>query len=150
MSRQPVAQKPDVNQKPNVLRTIVIRLWPLAIGLVLVLFPFDWISNVWPAYRQVFTQVFVGAREHHIGHSTLFFIVGLIVLLSFPALRTRPLLYFGLMISVAITQELVQDIFKLQMPDLADGLDLLFDAIGFIVAYLVVRGWQSVLRWRRA
>src|SRR5438876_3051589 len=150
MGRQPVAQKPDVNQKPNVLRTIVIRLWPLATGLVLVLFPFDWISNVWPAYRQVFTQVFVGAREHHIGHSTLFFIVGLIVLLSFPALRTRPLLYFGLMISVAIAQELVQDIFKLQMPDLADGLDLLFDAIGFIVAYLVVRGWQSVLRWRRA
>ena len=150
MGRQPVAQKPDVNQKPNVLRTIVIRLWPLATGLVLVLFPFDWISNVWPAYRQVFTQVFVGAREHHIGHSTLFFIVGLIVLLSFPSLRTRPLLYFGLMISVAIAQELVQDIFKLQMPDLADGLDLLFDAIGFIVAYLVVRGWQSVLRWRRA
>ena len=150
MGRQPVAQKPDVNQKPNVLRTIVIRLWPLATGLVLVLFPFDWISNVWPAYRQVFTQVFVGAREHHIGHSTLFFIVGLIVLLSFPSLRTRPLLYFGLMISVAIAQELVQDIFKLQMPDLADGLDLLFDAIGFIVAYLVVRGWQSVLRWSRA
>ena len=150
MSRQPVAQKPDVNQKPNVLRTIVIRLWPLAIGLVLVLFPFDWLSNVWPAYRQVFEQVFVGVREHHIGHSTLFFIVGLIVLLSFPALRIQPLLYFGLMISVAIAQELVQDIFKLQMPDLADGLDLLFDAIGFIVAYLVVRGWQSVLRWRRA
>ena len=150
MGRQPVAQKPDVNQKPNVLRTIVIRLWPLAIGLVLVLFPFDWLGTVWPAYRQVFTQVFVGAREHHIGHSTLFFIVGLIVLLSFPALRTRPLLYFGLMISVAIAQELVQDIFKFVLPDQTDGLDLLFDAIGFIVAYLVVRGWQSVLRWRRA
>ncbi len=150
MSGQPVEQNSHVNQKPNVLRTIIMRLWPLAIGLVLVLFPFDWLGNVWPAYRQVFTQVFVGAREHHIGHSALFFIVGLIVLLSFPALCTRPLLYFGLMISVAIAQELVQDIFKLQMPDLADGLDLLFDAIGFIVAYLVVRGWQSVLRWRRA
>src|SRR6266567_3301110 len=144
MSMQPVSQNPRLNRKSNALKTIVIRLWPLAIGLVLVLFPFDWLSNAWPAYRQVFEQVFVSAREHHIGHSALFFIVGLIVLLSFPALCTRPLLYFGLMISVAIAQELVQDIFKLQMPDLADGLDLLFDAIGFIVAYLVVRGWQSV------
>ena len=150
MSRQPVAQKPDVNQKPNVLKTIVIRLWPLAIGLVLVLFPFDWLSNAWPAYRQVFEQVFVSAREHHIGHSTLFFIVGLIVLLSFPALRTRPVLYFGLMFSAAIAQELVQDLFKFVLPDLSDGTDLLFDAVGFTLAYLIVWGGQSVLRWRRA
>src|SRR2546421_12198496 len=100
MSRQPVAQKPDVNQKPNVLRTIVIRLWPLAIGLVLVLFPFDWLGNVWPAYRQVFTHAFVGAREHHIGHSALFFIVRLIAPLRFPALFTRPLRYCGRLICV--------------------------------------------------
>ena len=121
-----------------------MRLWPIAIGLVLVLFPFDWLSNVWPAYRQVFEQVFVGAREHHIGHSTLFFIVGLIALLSFPALRTRPVLYFGLMISAAIAQELVQDLFKFVLPDLSDGLDLLFDAVGFTIAYLIVWGWRII------
>ena len=150
MSKQPVAQNPHVNQKPNVLRTIVTRIWPLAIGVVLVLFPFDWLGNIWPAYRQVFEQVFVGAREHHIGHSTLFLIVGLVVLLSFPVLRTRSLCYFGLMISAAIAQELVQDLFKFVVPDLTDGLDLLFDALGFTVAYLIVWGWQSVLRWRRS
>jgi hypothetical protein len=150
MSGQPVEQNPDVNQKPNVLRTIVARLWPLAIGVVLVLFPFDWLGNVWPAYRQLFEQVFVGAREHHIGHSTLFFLVGLIVFLSFPALRTRPLLYFGLMISAAIAQELMQDLFKFVLPDLIDGLDLLYDVVGFAIAYMIVWGWQSVLGWRRA
>ena len=95
MSGQPVEQNPHLNQKPNVLRTIVMRLWPLAIGAVLVLFPFDWLGNIWPAYQQVFERVFVGAREHHIGHSTLFFIVGLIVLLSFPTLRTRPIFISG-------------------------------------------------------
>ena len=150
MSMQPVSQNPRLNRKPNALRTIVTRLRPLAIGLVLVLFPFDWLGTVWPAYRQVFTQVFVGAREHYIGHSTLFFIVGLLILLSFPALRTRPLLYLGLMISAAIAQELVQDLFKFIVPDLTDGLDLLFDTVGFAIAYLIVWGWQSVLRWRRA
>src|SRR5260370_15051131 len=125
MSWQPVSQNPKLNHKPNALKTVVMRLWPLTIGLVLVLFPFDWVANVWPAYRQVFEQVFVGAREHHIGHSTLFFIVGMLVLINFPALRTRPLLYFGLMILAAIAQELLQDIFKFALPDLLDGLDLL-------------------------
>src|SRR6266699_6787293 len=113
---QPVPHKPDLSQKPNLLRNIIKRLWPKAIGLVLVLFPFDWLANIWPAYR----QVFVGAREHHIGHITLFFIVGLLILLSFPALRSRPFLYFGLLISAALAQEAVQDLFKLQIPDLID------------------------------
>jgi len=149
MSEQPVEQNSHINQKPNVLRTIVMRLWPLAIGVMLVLFPFDWLANVWPAYRRVFEQVFVGAREHHIGHSTLFFIVGLMVLLSFPTLRTRPVMYFGLMISAAIAQELVQDLFKFVIPDLTDGLDLLFDALGFTVAYLAVWGWYMIRSRKR-
>jgi hypothetical protein len=150
MSMQPVPEKYNLNQKPNLLKTIVMRLWPIAIGLVLVLFPFDWLTNVWPAYRQVFEQVFVGAREHHIGHSTLFFIVGLLVLINFPALRSRPLLYFGLLISAAIAQEVVQDLFKFVLPDLTDGLDLLFDTVGFTLAYLVVWGWRSITGWRKA
>jgi hypothetical protein len=147
---QPVPQKPDLNQKPNSMRTIILRLWPLAIGLVLVIFPFDWLADVWPTYRQVFEQVFVGARAHHIGHITLFFIVGLLILLNFPALRSRPFLYFGLLISAALAQEAVQDLFKLQVPDLVDGLDLLFDAIGFTVAYLWVWGWQYISRCGKA
>jgi hypothetical protein len=78
MSGQPEEQSHHEIQRPHVLRAIVVRLWPLAIGAVLVLFPFDWPGNIWPAYQQIFERVFVGAREHHIGHSTLFFIVGLI------------------------------------------------------------------------
>jgi hypothetical protein len=127
-----------------------MRLWPLAIGLVLVLFPFDRLATVWPAYRQVFEQVFVGAREHHIGHSALFFIVGLLVLINFPSLRSRPLLYFGLLISAAIAQEAVQDLFKFVLPDLTDSLDLLFDAVGFTIAYLVVCGWRTALTGKKS
>ena len=150
MSWQPVSQNPKLNHKPNALKTVVMRLWPLTIGLVLVLLPFDWLANVWPAYRQVFEQVFVGAREHHIGHSALFFIVGLLVLINFPSLRSRPLLYFGLLISAAIAQEAVQDLFKFVLPDLTDSLDLLFDAVGFTIAYLVVWGWRTVLTGKKS
>src|SRR5260370_17129689 len=139
MSHQPVQKELNLSKKTyTLMRTLLMRLWPLASGLVLVLFPFDWLGNVWPGYRQVFEQVFVGAREHHIGHSTLFFIVGLLVLINFPSLRSRPLLYFGLLISAAIAQEAVQDLFKFVLPDLTDSLDLLFDAVGFTIPYLVV------------
>lgn len=149
MSGQPEEQSHHENQWSNVLRTMVVRLWPLAIGTVLVLFPFDWLGNIWPAYQQVFERVFVGAREHHIGHSTLFFMVGLMVLVSFPTLRTRPIMYFGLMLLAAISQELVQDLFKFVIPDLADGLDLLFDALGFTVAFLAVWGWHMMRSWKK-
>jgi hypothetical protein len=149
MSRQPVAQNPNLNQKPKALRTIIMRLWPLAIGLVLILFPFDWLANVWPAYRQAFEQVFVGAREHHISHSALFFIVGLLVLVNFPSLRSRSLFYFGLLISAARAQEAVQDLFKFVLPNLTDSLDLLFDAVGFTIAYLVVWGWHFISGLRK-
>lgn len=149
MSEQSVEQNPQVDQKPGVWRTIITRIWLLAIGAVLVLFPFDWLGNIWPAYQQVFERVFVGAREHHIGHSTLFFIVGLMILLSFPVLRTRPIMYFGLMLLAAISQELVQDLFKFVMPDLTDGLDLLFDTLGFTVAYLAVWGWHIIRSWKK-
>jgi hypothetical protein len=143
---QPVPKELNLSQKPHTLmRTLLMRLWPLAIGLVLVLFPFDWLATVWPAYR----QVFVGAREHHIGHSALFFIVGLLVLINFPSLLSRPLLYFGLLISAAIAQEAVQDLFKFVLPDLTDSLDLLFDAVGFTIAYLVVWGWRTVLTGKK-
>ena len=53
------------------------------------------------------------------------------------------------MISAAIAQELVQDLFKFVMPDLTDGLDLLFDALGFTVAYLAVWGWYILRSWKK-
>jgi hypothetical protein len=37
-----------------------------------------------------------------------------------------------------------------EIPDLVDGLDLLFDAVGFTVAYLCVWGWQFISGWRKA
>jgi hypothetical protein len=49
------------------------------------------------------------------------------------------------LISAAIAQEAVQDLFKFVLPDLTDSLDLLFDAVGFTIAYLVVWGWRTVI-----
>jgi hypothetical protein len=53
------------------------------------------------------------------------------------------------MISATIAQELVQDLFKFVVPDLTDGLDLLFDTIGFTAAYLAVWGWRRIRTWKK-
>jgi hypothetical protein len=106
-------------------------------ALTLVMFPFDWLEGVWPAYGHLFERVFVGPREHAIGHATLFCIASGLALAALPALRRRPALYLAVMVFGALAEEAVQDLFKRQMPTLGDARDLLFDALGFAIAYIV-------------
>ena len=76
-----------------------------AVAGILVLFPFDWLGEVWPAYAAVFDRVFVNAQAHLIGHATLFGVAGLLVLYAFPPLRGRPGRYLLVMAMGAVGQE---------------------------------------------
>ncbi|HEY7346935.1 MAG TPA: hypothetical protein VH599_01355 [Ktedonobacterales bacterium] len=122
-----------------------VRLWPVLAGLLIVLFPFDWLSEVWPAFGRPFDLVFVNARDHAIGHATMFLLMSLLALLSIPALRPRPALYFGLMLLVGVGQETLQAFFKQAFPNIYAGRDLFFDLTGVTAAYLIVFTW----RWLR-
>jgi len=130
--------------KRSLLKKALMRLWPFLIALAIVLFPFDWLTEVWPAYRQVFDRVFVTARDHAIGHSALFFLLGLFALVVSTALRIRPLLYLCLMLLVALGQEALQSIFKQELPNIYDGRDILFDLLGVMVAFVVMWIWRWV------
>jgi hypothetical protein len=121
-------------------------LRPALLAASLVLFPFDWLGDVWPAYALVFDRVFATALAHEVGHTTLFFIAGLLILLSFPRLRRRPALYLVIMALGAVSEEALQDLFKLSLPSIWDGRDLLLDLTGFVVAYAVMRACS----WGRA
>ena len=121
-------------------------LLPVLLAAGLMLFPFDWLGDVWPAYAWVFDRVFATALAHEVGHATLFLIAGLLLLLSFPALRRRPALYLVIMVLGAVSEEALQDLFKLNLPSLWDGRDLLLDLTGFVVAYA---GMYAVF-WGRA
>jgi VanZ family protein len=130
--------------KRSLLKKALVRLWPFLIALAIVLFPFDWLTEVWPAYKQVFDRVFVTARDHAIGHSALFFLLGLFALVVSTALRIRPLLYLGMMLLVALGQEALQSIFKQELPNIYDGRDILFDLLGAVIALGVVWMWRWV------
>jgi hypothetical protein len=111
---------------------------PALVAGALVLFPFDWLADVWPAYARLFDVVFATALAHHIGHATIFFLAGLLALLALPGLRARPALYLAIMALGALGEEALQSVFKLHLPTLGDGRDLLFDLAGFTVAYVAV------------
>jgi hypothetical protein len=119
-------------------------------ALTLMLFPFDWLASIWPAYGQLFDRVFVGPREHAIGHATLFGIAGGLALVALPVLRRRPALYLAEMSVCALAEEAVQDLFKRQMLTAGDARDLLFDTLGFTTVYIVVAlGHWLIARRRR-
>ena len=119
---------------------VAIAAGGAALAGILVLFPFDWLAEVWPAYAALFDRVFVNARAHMVGHATLFGIAGLLVLYAFPALRARPGRYLLVMALGAVGQEALQALAKREMPTIYDGRDLLLDLVGFVAAYLVVIG----------
>ncbi len=121
---------------------IEVYLWPVLVVLVVTLFPFEWLSGIWPAFGGIFDPVFATTRAHLIGHTTLFFLVGLLILLSVPLLQRRPLHYFGLILLVTLGQEALQALFKLHLPTAWDGLDLLLDLTGSALAFLLLRAWQ--------
>ena len=74
------------------------------------------------------------ARDHAVGHTTLFCLLGLLALLSLPALAARPILYVALLVPAALAQEALQALFKRQAPGLGDGRDLFFDLLGWCIA----------------
>src|SRR5260370_41497471 len=93
----------------RVLQIIRSRfLWLALVATVLVLFPFDWLSDVWPAYALVFDRVFATVLAHEIGHATLFLLAGLLVLCSLARLRRHPFLYTLIMVLGALGEESFQ------------------------------------------
>jgi hypothetical protein len=122
---------------PRRVRVLIV-LGMLAAAAVLVLFPFDWLGNVWPAYASVFDVVFATSLSHIIGHATLFFLCGCLLLIALPRLRAHPRRYLGVMLIGAFAQEALQSLFNSRLPTIWDGRDLLLDLTGIVVAYLVL------------
>jgi hypothetical protein len=126
---------------------ILARAWPLLALLALVLFPFGWLGQEWPAFGQVIDLIFATAREHAVGHAALFAILGAALLLVFPALRRRPALYLAVIMIAALGQEAFQLAYKQRPLVYDDARDLVTDLIGALLALALV---TLVARWREA
>lgn len=125
-------------------------LWFLLLAALLVLFPFEWLNDIWPVYALVFDRVFATALAHEIGHATIFLLTGLLILCSMPQLRRYPLFYTVILVLGMLGEELLQalSLNRWQPSNIVDGRAFGFDTLGFVLAYLLVGLWWR-LRNRR-
>src|SRR5260221_3672389 len=124
--------------------------WPVLALLGILWFPFDWLSQVWPAFGAPFRMVFRNAHDHFVGHTVFFLLVGLLVLGYLPPLRSKPQWYFPGLAAAALVQETIQAIFRGQAPTFTDFNAFKGDALGGSSAFalwlamsLLQRGWRA-------
>jgi hypothetical protein len=108
--------------------------WPVFALLGILWFPFDWLSEVWPAFGAPFRMVFRNAHDHFVGHTIFFLIVGLLLLAYIPALR-RPYWYFPALVMAALAQETIQALARGATPTYTDINAFTGDAIGGLSAF---------------
>jgi hypothetical protein len=122
----------------NHRQRIIANALPIVGALAFLWFPFDWLSEVWPAFGVPFRTVFRNAHDHFVGHSIFFFVIGIFIFLRLKSLVRIPVLYFALMILAALTQETIQSIFRHQIPRFDDFNAFKGDALGSICAFAVM------------
>jgi hypothetical protein len=104
--------------------------------LVILWFPFDWLSQVWPAFGIPFRAVFHNARNHFIGHTVFFLVIGILILAILPTARRLHWYGLGLVIA-ALVQESIQAAFRYEIPTFTDFNAFMGDALGGLSAWLV-------------
>ena len=119
--------------------------WPVALALFCVLFPFFWLSNVWPLFGSLFRLIFATPLAYFAGHVLLFCTAGLSILLCVPALFRHLRCYMLFLMLAAFTEEFIQTLFNSHPGIHKDMRNPLLDLGGILLAYLLLRLWQS---WR--
>jgi hypothetical protein len=119
-------------------------VWPILLLIMILWFPFDWLSTVWPAFGVPFRRVFQDAHDHFIGHLVFFLVTGFLILTYVPALRRKPLWYaFGLVLA-ALGQETIQAFARGELPAFNDWNAFRGDALGGVAAFLLFYTWSKV------
>lgn len=124
--------------------------WPPRIAAVLLLTlaltPYGWIGARWPAFGQFVDWMFDTATMHALGHSSIFLLLGLLLLQIVPALRRHPWRFLALLLLAGVAQEAFQLLYKQRPLDFDTPRDLLTDLVGAVVALSATRSASEVKR----
>ena len=118
-------------------------VWPVALALSCMLFPFSWLSNTWAPFGHIFHLIFVTSQTYIAGHVALFCAVGLTLLLCMPALRKHAQLYILCLMLGAFTEECIQILINAHPGLHKDARNFLLDLCGILLGYLLLHFWQD-------
>jgi glycopeptide antibiotics resistance protein len=114
------------------------RLALIVLPLVLIaLFPIGWLGELYRPLGALLDGVFNTVAIHAVAHAAIFFALGLALLAAAPELRRRPLLYFGILLLLALGQEGFQLMYKQRPLAFDDFRDIVTDVLGMAAAYLL-------------
>ena len=132
--------KYNQNKFPKPLSQFTV-LMLLAIALV----PYGWAAQYSATAYFVVNYLLGGAAVHIVGHFLLFVLLGTAVFATLPRLHSHPLLYFGLMLLIGITQEYLQLVtFKQRPLSFDDVFDLIVDLLGAAAALGLIRRFRKI------
>ncbi|HLI68570.1 MAG TPA: hypothetical protein VKV19_02315 [Ktedonobacteraceae bacterium] len=135
-------------QSTTLKRVLHPRLaWPVVLALICVLFPFYWLSRMWVPFGHLFNFIFATPQAYFAGHVVLFFMAGLIMLCSMPALRKHLQLYILCLMLGAFAEEIIQLLFNAHPGLHKDARNFLLDLCGIVLALLLLRLWQRQQRF---
>lgn len=117
---------------------ILLTALPIVAAFAFLWFPFDWLSEVWSPFGNPFRVVFHDARSHFYGHTVLFLVTGIVVLIRLPVLARKPVFYIGAMVAAALVQEAIQALFRNEIPRFNDFNAFRGDALGSFCAFMLV------------
>jgi hypothetical protein len=118
-------------------KTLIATVLPVAAALAFLWFPFDWLSEIWPAFGVAFRILFRDSQGHFIGHTVFFFLIGSFALNRLRILQRKPIVYIVCVISAALIQEAIQAVFRHEFPRFNDFNAFKGDALGSAVAFMV-------------
>ncbi|MGH2505860.1 MAG: hypothetical protein ACRDHZ_00335 [Ktedonobacteraceae bacterium] len=118
-------------------------VWPVGLALSCVLFPFYWLSRAWVPFGYIFHLIFATPQAYIAGHISLFCLAGFAMLLTMPALRRHAQLYILCLMFGAFSEEIIQILVNAHPGLHKDARNLLLDLGGSLLAYVLLRLWQS-------
>ena len=123
--------------------------WLLPPALLFLLFPFSWLNNAWQPFSALFRLIFATPQAYILGHIVLFCTVGLLLLLSMPALRQHVHLYVLALMTGAFAEESIQLLVNAHPGLRKDGSNFFLDLGGILLAYALLSIWHHRRFWQK-
>ncbi|NJP05529.1 MAG: hypothetical protein HC837_07875 [Chloroflexaceae bacterium] len=125
----------------------MLRCLPLLLIYLVIFFPTGWLIEHWlrSGENLWLSRFFYSEKAHTLAHTIIFLGSGLVLLMTFPGLQRRFLLYLSLILLAGLLQEGFQLLYKRRGVAWNDLFDLTVDMSAGLVAWVLLWFWNAYI-----